>query len=111
MAGILGLAGATPLWAQSPPGTPGELGAIKADLERIKADLEDVKRQLAQVLRLMTQRAAQGAPPAPAGPVRASLGDVPALGRPAAPVTLVEFSDYQCPFCQRFFLATLPALR
>ena len=59
----------------------------------------------------MTQRAAQGAPTAPAGPVRASLGDAPALGRPDAPVTLVEFSDYQCPFCQRFFVATLPALK
>ena len=111
---ILGLAGATLLWAQSPPGAPGDLGAVKADIERIKADLEDVKRQLTQitqVLRLMSQRAAQGAPTAPAGPVRARLGDVPALGRLDAPVTLVEFSDYQCPYCQRFFLATLPALK
>ena len=108
---ILAVAGATPLWAQSPPRVPGDLGAVKADLERIKADLEDVKRQLTQVLRLMSQRGAQGAPPAPAGPVRASLGDVPVLGRSDAPVTLVEFSDYQCPFCQRFFAATLPALK
>ena len=102
---------AAPVRAQSPPSTPGELDAIKSDLDRIKTDLEDVKRQLSQVLRLMQQRPAQGGPAAPPGPVRARVGDAPTLGRPEAPVTLVEFSDYQCPFCGRFFLATLPALK
>ena len=33
----------------------------------------------------------------------------PALGRPDAPVTVVSFSDYQCPFCRRM-LDTLVAL-
>ncbi|GIV80263.1 MAG: hypothetical protein KatS3mg050_4657 [Litorilinea sp.] len=31
-------------------------------------------------------------------------------GDPNAPVTLVEFSDYQCPFCQRFFQETKPLI-
>jgi protein-disulfide isomerase len=87
-----------------------ELAAVRADLARIQTDLTNVKSQLAQVLRLMSQRQASGTV-ATTGPVRASVAGAPTLGRADAPVTVVEFSDYQCPFCGRFFATVLPALK
>ncbi len=35
----------------------------------------------------------------------------PTLGEPDAPVELVMWADFQCPFCGRFELQTLPQLR
>lgn len=34
----------------------------------------------------------------------------PVIGDANAPITLVEFSDYQCPFSERFFSDTLPKI-
>ncbi|MFJ5677141.1 DsbA family protein [Streptomyces sp. NPDC093097] len=42
--------------------------------------------------------------------VRRTAGDPLALGKPHAPVVLVEYADYQCSFCGRFSRETQPAL-
>lgn len=46
----------------------------------------------------------------PSDPVKISLDDDPMFGNPDAPITIVEFSDFQCPFCARFHTQTLPSL-
>ncbi|MBI1969641.1 DsbA family protein [Candidatus Woesearchaeota archaeon] len=36
--------------------------------------------------------------------------DDPSRGDKSAPVTMIEFSDFQCPFCGRFWSQTLPQI-
>lgn len=45
------------------------------------------------------------------GAVVVSIDDDVVLGDPNAPVTIIEFSDYECPFCAKFWENTLPELK
>lgn len=40
-----------------------------------------------------------------------SVGQGPILGSASAPVTIIEFSDFQCSFCKKFWADTLPKLK
>jgi len=50
-------------------------------------------------------------PTQPTGPVDVDEGNLPILGNKDAKVTIVEFSDFQCPFCKQMFEEALPQIK
>ncbi|GIK55982.1 MAG: thioredoxin domain-containing protein [Chloroflexi bacterium] len=82
-------------------GENGELAAqVEANVRAVYAAQQAQQQQQQQV------------PPTPAGPVDVPTDDVAfAIGSPDAPITIVEYTDYQCPFCSRHFAQTLSQLK
>jgi protein-disulfide isomerase len=72
-----------------------------AELASLGVALADVKEALAAGGRAAVPSAARPGRPDPDRRYTISLADEPVRGPADAPVTIVEFSDFQCPFCQR----------
>lgn len=86
-----------------------ELRELREEVRRLKEEQEAMRKDLMEIRRLLEQARA-GQPARPAAPEFVSVDDDPAQGSAEARVVIIDFSDYQCPFCGRFVRETKPQL-
>src|SRR3954470_22110368 len=94
---------ALPVIAQKPDKSP---------MTRQQGD--EILQELRQIRQLLEKQQANPAQKQEEQPTRAKLTDlsgVSMLGSKVAPLTIVEYTDYQCPFCQRFHMTAFPELK
>lgn len=75
------------------------------------AQLERRVDSLAVTLTALVNARQRGAGPAEAESATVAITGAGSAGAEQAPVVVVEFTDYQCPFCARHFEQTLPQLK
>lgn len=101
----------SPAWslAQSPPALQQDIEALKAGQQAIQKDLEEIKTLLRATPRGRAA-AAPAVPPAVSQHVVLNVAGAAFQGDQDARLTLVEYTDFQCPFCARYTRDTLPQL-
>ncbi|MEN3339966.1 MAG: hypothetical protein V7647_3642 [Acidobacteriota bacterium] len=107
----LPLVGLLALLSLSPPQTQAdEIAALKRQLQEMKTQQAAMERDLQAIKSILQEAQAQGGGGDPFVSKTIAIGNEPTRGSASAKITLVEVSDYHCPFCRRQTLQTLPQL-
>src|SRR5216110_1593219 len=89
-----------------------DLKALRQEIESLKAGIGAVQRDLQEIKTLLQGGRQAAGPPPPVAPesIDLSVANSYAKGGTGARLVLVEFSDFQCPFCARHAKQTLPQI-
>jgi protein-disulfide isomerase len=93
------------------PGVRAQVAAGGANQEPgiTRQQAEEILQELRQIRQLLERQQQQLA--GPPVKIKMNLEGAEMLGSKNAPVTMVEFTDYQCPFCQSFHTQTFGELK
>jgi len=95
-------------WAALPLMLLVPAGAQEQGITRQQAD--EILNELRQIRQLLEKQQGKAAPEQVTR-TKLNLQGFAMLGSKDAPLTVVEFTDYQCPFCQRFHVTTFGELK
>jgi protein-disulfide isomerase len=96
------------LFSLSPP-IEQDVAALKREIEALKAQQATMQKDLDAIKSFLQQLIRQPEEPKLVDAAVAIAGE-PSKGSPRAKVTLIEVSDYHCPFCRRHMQATQPQI-
>ena len=78
-----------------------QLSEVRQELKSLKEEVRGLKSQLSQKPPVQAKQAKLAA---------ISLEGSPILGSDKAKIGIIEFSDYQCPYCKRHYKQTFPEI-
>jgi protein-disulfide isomerase len=83
-------------------------GSYTSNLNSSQISEEDLQNAIAKLeLKVLENQLPTSQPKLP---MKISADNDPMIGNPDAPITIIEFTDFQCPFCARFHTQTLPLI-
>ena len=108
---VLALACAQESTPAKPPGGNKAEGITREQADAILNELRQIRQLLEKLQIQQPARAAQPASASSSEEASLVIHDGYSLGRSDAPLTMVEFTDFQCPFCRQFHQKAFEEIR